>query len=161
MAFWASLSGSSADICADFAVECAVFISTDGVISKVIAAGDTGPPGVGGTVSALGTIPLINGSGQLTVWTGISNGFSSQALVLVMEGVVDNVVAVGNPEPLPLTGTFDDFIDAVSKPTVSIPNNVGQVAFWGEVDDSGIKEATYVTAPPPSVMARTSSSRAM
>jgi hypothetical protein len=153
VAFWAALSGSSADICADFAVQCAVFLSTDGVISEVIAGGDIGPAGVGGTINDLGRIPLINGSGQLTVWTEISNGLFSgqplgQSLVRVTEGVMENVAAVGNLEPLPGTGAFSDFINAFGNPGVPAPNNLGQIGFRGELTGGTASEGIFVTKVP-------------
>jgi hypothetical protein len=151
VAFWAALIGSSADICVD-PVQCAVFLSSDGVISSVIAAGDTGPAGVGGTIKDIGRIPLINGSGQLTVWTEISNGFSGQSLVRVTEGVMENVAAVGNLEPLPGTGTFSDFINAFGNPAVPAPNNLGQIGFRGELTGGTASEGIFVTDPPPSVV---------
>jgi hypothetical protein len=150
VAFFATMSGSSAGVCASYSAPCAVFLrDSDGAISKTLAGGDSGPAGVGGTIGDLATAPFMNDSRQVSVWAGISNGFGSppatQALVRYTPGeALANVAAVGNVIPLPIDSTFDTFTDASLFPTSPIPNNLGQVAFWGHGS-----EGIFLTDPPP------------
>jgi len=149
--FWAGVSGIAAPACPGYANPCAVFKVSDGTISKVIASGDTGPPGVGGTISRPGTVALMNDSGQVTFWAAISGGFSSQAIVRSTNGVMETVAAVGNPTPMtPTGGTFSHFmaVPALSLPTVPAPNDLGQVAFWGAVSGGSGTEGIFATELP-------------
>jgi hypothetical protein len=147
--FWAALSGSSAGVCTSYLAECAVFQVSGGSTTTVVAAGDTGPPGVGGTVTDIGAVPLMNGAGQVTVWTSISNGFASEAVVRYTEGVFDNVAAEGNTTPI--GGTYTDFVGGL---TFGIPeiNNLGQVVFRGDVTGGSGTVGIFLTDPPPSVV---------
>jgi CSLREA domain-containing protein len=147
VAFFASISGGSAATCTSVAAPCAVFFrDSSGVIEKVIAAGDSGPSGVSGSISDLNAGPFMNDSGQVVAWTGISNGFSTQSLVRYTPGEgLENVAAVGNTMPT-IGGTFADFIDPSGFPTNPVPNNLGQVAYWGEGSE-GIFLTTLPTGP--------------
>ncbi len=151
--FWAVLSGSSASTCTNQGVPCGVFRrESGGGITKIIAGGDAGPPGVGGTVSGIGTVPLMNDAGQISVWTGITNGFAAQSLVRYTNGALVNVAAIGNPTTMtPSPGTFSGFIDATALPTNPIPNNKGQVAFWGAVSGGSGTEGIFVTNAPATI----------
>jgi hypothetical protein len=144
VAFWATMSGSSAGICVN-GVPCAAFLrNSGGTVSKIIAGGDSGPAGVGGTISDLASAPFMNDSGQVSVWAAVSGGFSSQALVRYTPGeALANVAAVGNSIPAPISSTFDTFVQG-GFATSPIPNNLGQVAFWGHGS-----EGIFLTDPPP------------
>jgi hypothetical protein len=146
VAFWAAINGIAAPACPSFGLPCAVFKVSGATVSKVVASGDTGPAGVGGTIRRPNTVPIMNDSGQVTFWADIANGLSSQALVRVTNGVMENVAAVGNDAPMtPTSGAFSDFIDAQLLPTVPVPNNLGQVSFWAEVSGGSGTEGIFVT----------------
>jgi CSLREA domain-containing protein len=152
--FFAAMSGSSAATCTSQSAPCAVFRRTaaatrsGAVITKLLAGGDPGPIGVGGTINDIASGPIMNDSGQVTVWTGIANGLASQS-ILRITNPVESVAAVGNSTPI--GGTFSSFIEPVSGfPATSIVNNQGQVAFWGAVSGGSGTAGIFITQAPPS-----------
>jgi hypothetical protein len=122
--------------------------SASGTVSKIFQTGDPGPSSVGGLITGVND-PMINGSGQITVWVSLSDGASSQAIVRYTGGQLANVAAVGNctcSTPA-VGGTFSSFIGADSNPTVSLVNNFGQVSTYGTITGGSTAAGLFITTP--------------
>ncbi len=135
VAFWAAGTVSPS----------AVYVRSVSGTAKIFGIGDTGPAGVGGTISSIGSIPLMNGVGQVTVWTGIVNGLSAQSVVRYTGGALTNVAAVGNTNFN--GGTFTSFVGGTG--SVTVLNNLGQDAFWGAFDNGSPSQGIFITNATP------------
>jgi hypothetical protein len=124
-----------------------IYIKSPSGITKVVATGDPGPAGVAGSVTSIGGIPIINGSGELTVWLGVTDAFGSTTEDIVRYGSSTSVAAVGNATPI--GGTFSSFFVGGS-PTVPIVNSSGQVSFTGSVSGGSGTSGIFVSSAPPS-----------
>ena len=125
---------------------CGMYLKTPSGTAKLLQSGDPGPAGVAGVVSGIGTVPVGNSSGQVTVWLGITGGAASQAILRYNGGEMENVAAIGNTTPI--GGTFSSFIDASTYPTVPTISNGGQVSLWGAVIGGSGPSGLFITAAP-------------
>ena len=142
--FFAALSSGTAS-CGGGA-SCGIFTKSSAGTAMVLRSGDAGPTGVGGTITNIGSVPVINGIGEITDWIATTNGFSSQTIVRL--GSSTNVASIGNATPI--GGTFSTFIDAFGFATVPLINSLGQIVTYGGVSGGSGTSGIFITASPTS-----------
>lgn len=132
--------------CTNLGLPCGMFVESPAGTTTRLLAGDPGPAAIGGTVSGIDRYPIINTSGEIAVWTGVSNGMGGASQAIVRYGSSTNVAAIGNSTPI--GGTFSSFIDLSGFPTVPLISSAGQVVFYGAVSGGSGAGGLFTTVPP-------------
>ncbi|HEX4588890.1 MAG TPA: choice-of-anchor tandem repeat NxxGxxAF-containing protein, partial [Gemmataceae bacterium] len=133
VAFHANLTGGSSTG--------GIFAGHPGALQAAALAGSPAP--AGGNFGQFDRSPVLNASGQLAFWAGLSGGSSTEGIFAGVPGSVQAVALQGTAAPA--GGTFSTFDGG---PYL----NAGQVAFYASLT-GGLSTGGIFAGPPGSVQA--------